>query len=236
MILSNSIENLTFLVILILILILFGSIFVAFKFNPAQYHKTRISVFLSTIASVAMFLVAINIILTSLSFEHNTEYTRLVQTKAAIDKLWLYPNQVITSSKKIRPQFLAGFYPANFKLYKQAEAESTKSQQSIESIAEEQYISTLLIQTWEDFLNQRKFGSTETNTWITSFLPWAQNPYFREYFEIFKFEYNKSTIELANLLFEYAASIPVPTRDTTIYQETADKILKDPRFHRIVNL
>ncbi len=235
-ILSSSAHNLTVFVIIALMFTLLGSIFVAFKFNPDQYPKTRISVFFSILASVAIFLVAINIVLTSLSFEYNAEYTRLLQTKASIDKLWLYPNQIITSSHKIRPKFLAGFYPANRVLHKQAEVESTKTQQSMESIAEEQYISTLLIQTWEDFLNQRRFGSTEVHTWIKSFLSWAQNPYFKEYYDIFKFEYEEPTIRFADLLFEYAASIPVPTTDTTIYHKTADKMLHDKRIQRIFNL
>lgn len=232
---SSSIHNLTVLVIIGLVLTLLGSLFVAFKFNPDQYLKTRVSVFFSTLASVAIFLVAINIILTSISFEYHAEYTRLLQTKASIDKLWLYPNQIITNSSNIRQKFLAGFYSANLDLYKKANAESTQTQQSIQSIAEEQYISSLLIQTWEDFLTQRKFDSTEVSTWIKSFLTWAQNPYFKEYYEIFKFEYEKTTIEFADILFEYAANIPVPTKDTTVYQKTADKLLRDKRISHIFN-
>ncbi len=234
--LSGSIQHLTAFVITTLVLTLLGSLFVAFKFNPDQYPKTRVSVFFSALASVAIFLVAINIILTSLSFEYNADYTRLLQTKASIDKLWLYPNEIITKSHNIRPKFLAGFYPANVKLYKQANTIKNPPQQSIQSIAEEQYISNLLIQTWEDFLSQRKYDSTEVSTWIKSFLTWAQNPYFKEYFEIFKHQYEAPTIEFANILFEYAAVIPVPTKDTSIYEQTARKILNDKRIKRIFNL
>ena len=233
--LSSSLQNLTIFVILILILTLLASIFVALKFNPDQYPKTRVSVFFSALASVAIFLVALNIILTSLSFEYNAAYKRLLQTKASIDKLWLYPNQIITNSHNIRPEFLAGFYPVNLKLYEQANRGRNTTQQSIQSIAEEQYISTLLIQTWEDFLNQRKFDSTEVSTWIKSFLTWAQNPYFKEYYELFKFEYAESTIIFADVLFEYAATIPVPTQDITVYKKTADRVLNDKRIQKLFN-
>uniref|UniRef100_UPI002612E20E hypothetical protein n=1 Tax=uncultured Legionella sp. TaxID=210934 RepID=UPI002612E20E len=233
---AGSLHNLTVFIIVTLVIILLGSIFVALKFNPDQYPKTRVSVFFSALASVAIFLVAINIVLTSLSFEYNAAYTRLHQTKASIDKLWLYPNQIITNSHNIRPEFLAGFYPANIKLYNQAHAGDSKTPQSIQGIAEEQYISNLLIQTWEDFLNQRKFDSTEVSTWIKSFLTWAQNPYFKEYYELVKFQYEKPTIEFANVLFEYASGIPVPTRDTTIYQKTAQQMLHDERLKKIFSL
>lgn len=231
-----SIDEMPIIVILVVVLTLLGSIYVSFKFHPDQYPKTRVSVFFSSLASVAIFLVGINVVMTSISIENNQQYTRIQQTKSAVDKLWLYPNKLIQESHHIRPQFLAAFYTSNPTLYELANSKKDESPQTFESIVEEQYIANVLIQAWEDYLEQRKFDDTGLEEWLTGFLTWAQNPYFKSYYDMLSFEYRDSTNRFAQILFEYAKPIPVPTTDTTVYEKTVQRMLKDPRLISLLGI
>jgi hypothetical protein len=225
-----SIDEMPIVVILVVVATLLGSLYVSFKFHPDQFPKTRVSVFFSALASVAIFLVGINVVMTSVSIENNQKFMRIQQTKSTVDKLWLYPNKLILESRHIRPQFLAGFYTSNAKLYELGNAKKDEAPQSIESIVEEQFISNVLIQAWEDYLEQRNFDDTELEEWLRAFLTWAQNPYFKSYYEMLSFEYRDGTNQFAQILFDHAKSIPVPTTDTTVYTKTVQRMLHDPRL------
>lgn len=231
-----STDEMPIIVILVVFLILLGSIYVSFKFHPDQYPKTRVSVFFSSLASVAIFLVGINVVMTSVSIENNQQFTRIQQTKSAVDKLWLYPNKLIQDSHHIRPQFLAGFYTSNPMLHALGNAKKEEAPQTLESMVEEQYIANVMIQAWEDYLEQRKFDDTGLEEWLMAFLTWAQNPYFKSYYDMLSFEYYDHTNQFAQILFEYAKPIPIPTTDITVYKKTAQRMLKDPRLIRLLEL
>lgn len=229
-----SVEQLPLITVLAVFIILITSILIAFRYNPDQYPHTRLSVFFSTLASVAIFLVGINIVLTSISFQYNEHYVRVSQTKAATDKLWLYPNKLIADSPNIRPEFLAGFHRSNIELYQKVKSQKKETPLTMKAIVEEQYIALLIFQSWEDFLTQRRFDDTETYEWINCFLSWAQNPYLRHYFESLKFQYSDVNIAFGELLFEYAKKIPVPTTNVDDYRSTTEQLLRDPRFIKVL--
>jgi hypothetical protein len=207
------------------------ALYVTFKYrNTEQYKNTRINVFFSTLASVAIIFVGFNIVLTSISFEYNQKFSRLTKTKEAVDKLWIFPNQLLQSSQHIRPEFAAAFYMANLELYNMILLPNKKSILNRQTILEEQFISNVMIQAWEDCLTIRKYDEAPLTFWLRSFISWAQNPYFKAYYNRLKFEYKDTTIQLATLLFEYAEKIPVPTEDINLYKITVDKMMKDPRY------
>ncbi len=222
---------------IVVILIILFSLYITFKYsNPEQYKKTRINIFFSTLASVAILFVGFNIILTSLGFEYSERFSRLTKTKEAVDKLWLYPNEVIKSSIKSRPEFLASFFMNKRVLYNLVLESNKKTVITKEAIMEEQFIATILVQAWEDCLALREYDETPLEFWLRSFLTWAQNPYFKEYYEDVKFEYQESTNLLAELLFEYANKIAVPTIDTAIYEQMVEKITQDSRYLTLLKM
>ncbi|MBA3535596.1 MAG: hypothetical protein H0T84_03145 [Tatlockia sp.] len=219
----------------VVICILLFSLYVTIKYrNPEQYKQTRINVFFSTLASVAIIFVGFNIVLTSISFEYNQHFARINKTKEASDKLWLYPNQLISSSHNIRPEFLASFFMSNLDLYNMILLPNKKSMLTKNGIVEEQMIANVMILAWVDCLTIRKYDETPLEYWLRAFLTWAQNPYFKAYYERLKFGYDPTTIEFGNLLFEYAAKIPVPTEDTSIYIKTSKQMMQDPRFVSLI--
>ncbi|MBA2656922.1 MAG: hypothetical protein H0U70_08030 [Tatlockia sp.] len=231
MITPQSSEIVPIIISTVVICILLFSLYVTIKYrNPEQYKKTRINVFFSTLASVAIIFIGFNIILTSISFEFNQTYTRINKTKDAIDKLWLYPNQLLKTSPNIRPEFLASFFMSNLDLYNLILLPNKKTNMTKESIIEEEFIANVMLLSWSDCLTIRKYDKTPLNYWLTGFITWAQNPYFRAYYERIKFGYDPKTIELAELLFEYADQIPVPTKDTSVYPKVIELMMKDPRY------
>jgi hypothetical protein len=215
----------------IVICIMIFSLYVTIRYrSPEQYKNTRLNVFFSTLASVAIIFVGINIVITSLSFEYNQRFARISKTKEAVDKLWLYPNQLLSSSTHIRSEFYASFFMNNPELYDLVLLSNKKSPLTQDAIAEEQFIVTVMLQAWEDCLHIRKYDDTPLEFWLRAYLSWAQNPYFKSYYNFLKFEYQINTNELASLLFEYAEQIPVPTIDTNIYAQTVKKMMRDRRF------
>ncbi|MBA2652171.1 MAG: hypothetical protein H0U73_07895 [Tatlockia sp.] len=72
----HGIELLPVVISVVVISIMVFSLYVPIKYNnPEQYKKTRLNVFFSTLASVAIIFVGINIMLSSLSFEYNQRFT-----------------------------------------------------------------------------------------------------------------------------------------------------------------
>ncbi len=100
----------------------------------------------------------------------------------------------------------------------------------MESLLEEQYISIVFIQCWEDYLTLRELDQTGDQVWLYNFLQWAQSPYLRKDFQTLKYNFAPTTIKFGELFFEYAAQIPVPTTNHNEIKQLITKLLKDPRL------
>ncbi|MBA2710537.1 MAG: hypothetical protein H0U57_08100 [Tatlockia sp.] len=232
---NHDIDLLPLVISSVVIFIMVFSLYVTIKYNsPEQYKKTRLNVFFSTLASVAIIFVGINIMLSSISFEFNQRFIRHTKTKEAIDKLWLYPNQLVQSATHVRPEFMASFFMNNPKLYQLAIAPNKPSPLTLEGSIEEQFIADVMIEAWEDCLSIRKYDQTPIKLWLRSFLTWAQSPYLKNYYLENKYGYMDTTNQLGDLLFEYAQTLPKPVTDINLYNLTVEKMMKDPRFISLI--
>lgn len=232
---SVRVEIIPVIISIAVIAIMIFSLYVTVKYqSPEQYKKTRLHVFFTTLASVAIIFVGMNIVLTSISFEYNQNFSRLTKTKEAIDKLALYPNQLLVNFHHLRPEFVAGFFMTNLDLYDMTLRPQTKSKMTFNTILEEQFVADVMIQAWEDCLTYRKYDLTPMSVWIQTFILWAQNPYFKAYYKRMIFAYNPTTKIFGDLLFEYAGTIPIPTKDLSIYQKTIQKMMKNPRYLNLI--
>ena len=133
----------------------------------------------------------------------------------------------------MRPEFRASFYMSNLELYNKILLPNKKSLPTEQGILEEQFVSGVMLQAWEDFISFRKYDSTPFEEWVATFLTWAQNPYFKAYYSDMKYGFSSATNELATLLFEYAAKIPVPTTNPKYYEEAMDKMIQDPKYIKL---
>lgn len=216
-------------VLLFLLSIFLIAIFSTVYFRPEEFKKSRFSVFLSVLASIAVILFGISLIVSSLAFQSSIQVTKASITKEAIDKLWLYPNQLLANSKNARNEFLGSFYYNNPSLY-QSILKKSSQPQTVFTILEEQNIAIVMLQAWEDFMTLRHIDQTGDMVWLNNFIQWAQSPYLKEYFDILKYNYKSTTIELGNLLFEYAKQLPIPTTNAESYHQTIQQLLEDPRL------
>jgi hypothetical protein len=181
--------------------------------------------------SVAVIVLCFDVLLSTVRVQALKNVNEIKFTKEAIDKLWLFPNQLLTDKKEARPEFLASFYYNNVTLYELTKELKTKP--TIGSELAEQYICIAAIQSWEDFLTVRTLDKTGTEVWLVNFLQWAQSPYLKKAFDNLKYNFALTTIKLGDLLFEYSSSISIPSTDPKVYEKLAARMLNDPRLEQI---
>lgn len=215
----------------LIITIFLISIVSTYFIKPEEFRKSRIFVFVSMMASIAVVILGFNVLVSTLSVELQKNITKAQFTKLNIDKSWLFPNQLISEKSQARPEFLASLYCNNLELLKASE--NLKTDKTVDSILKEQYIAIVLFQSWEDYLTMRKFDETGDVVWLVNFLQWAQSPYLKEEFERLKYNFSPLTIKFGKLLFEYGKIIPIPVTDNKVYKDTADKMLADERLRNI---
>ncbi len=199
--------------------------------KPEEFKKSRVFVFVSIMASVAVVILGFNVLISSLSMELQKNITKAQFTKLNIDKSWLFPNQLISEKTQARPEFLASLYRNNSDLFKASK--NLKTKKTVNSILDEQYIAIVLFQCWEDYLTMRKFDETGDEVWLVNFLQWAQSTYLKAEFDRLKYNYASLTISFAELLFEYSAIIPVLATGSKVYKDATIKLLADERLKSI---
>lgn len=215
--------------ITILLLIIGGILAIFIK--PIEFKDSRASVFISIMGSIAVVVLSFNVILTTIGLETQNSIDRANFTKETIDKLWLFPNQLLKEAEHARPEFIASLYYNNKTFYRLTEGKTTPS--TIRSEAEEQYITIVFLQAWEDYLTLQNLDYTGDVVWLHKFIQWAQSPYLKKEYDNIKYNHAQTTIDFADLLFEYAARIPVPSNNPSIYKETIEKLLKDTRLKEV---
>jgi hypothetical protein len=223
----NYLSLIPFLAVVILV----GGVLAAVFIKPSEFQKTRTFVFISIMGSVAVIILTFNVYLTTISLETQRTVNNAQFTKQTIDKLWLFPNQLLTEKTHARPAYLASLYYNNLELYKLTKDSHTTP--TVASELDEQYISITLLQCWEDYLTLRTLEQTGDDVWMCNFLQWAQSPYLKKTFDTFKYNYASTTIKFGELLFEYARTLPIPAPNPETYKTLVDKLLKDPRLLKI---
>lgn len=226
----NSMNYIVAIPILSLLLLLIGVLTAVFM-HPEKFKQTRIAVFISIMGSMAVVVLAFNVILTTINLQTQNRINKAKFTKQAIDELWLFPNQLLKDTQYARPEFLASLYYNNKILHGITKEQETKP--TVKSELEEQYISLVLIQSWEDYLTLKNWDNTGDEVWLHNFLQWAQSPYLKAVYDNLKYNFADTTIELGDLLFEYAEKLPVPSTDPEVYSITIKKLLKDPKLLKI---
>lgn len=221
-------------ILVFLAVVLALTVVLTIYFRPDDFQKSRLNVFISILASVTVVLIGLSLVMSAMNYEKTVQINRVTMTKNAIDKLWLYPNQLLATSPHISPEFLRSLYVNNPRLFNSCVKGKDVTESCI-SVIEEQNIAIVMIQAWEDYLTVHSFDKTGDRVWLTNFIQWAQSPYLHEYFEQLKYNFKDTTIELGTLLFEYAQKLPIPTNDPRLYYNTVSELLQDPRLKQLLN-
>jgi|GEM_PF-2560641 hypothetical protein len=215
-------------IIFCLIVLFFISILGALVIKPKKFQESKAFVFVSILTSVSIVIIGLNVVVNTISLEFQQTVAKMELTKQAGYKMWIYPNQIFCEKDKARPEFLASFYYNNLNLYTLTKNVETKI--TLASELEEQFISILIFQCWEDHLTFRNLDEAGDEVWLCNYLQWAQSPYLKANFDRLRYNLAGLTIRFGELLFEYASKLPVPTVDPNSYKDLIDAMLKDPRL------
>ena len=224
-----------FIMIFVVCLIIISFI-ASMLFKPEEFAKSRISVFVSILAGIAVLLIGVNLALSTAGARYSQQIARVNETKNAVDKLWLYPNLLLVNSKNARQAFLSSFYFNNHYLQTACSKQSSEESTSCFSVLEEQNIAIVMLQAWEDCLTYRRIDNTGDIVWACNFIQWAQSPYLKEYFNILKYNFKDTTIMFGEILFKYAEQIPRQNSDPEMYLKTVTLMLKDPEYLHVIDL
>lgn len=218
-------------IIFCILLLFFISIVGALIIKPKQFQESKAFVFVSILTSVSIVIIGLNVVISTVSLEFQQNLAKMQITKQAGYKMWICPNQLLCEKEDARPEFLASMYYNNINLYNLTK--DTKTEVTVASELDEQYISIFMFQCWEDHLTFRNLDEAGDEVWLCNYLQWAQSPYLKANFERLRYNLADLTIRFAELLFEYASHLPVPTVDPKSYKTQIDLMLKDPRLLKI---
>jgi hypothetical protein len=99
----------------------------------------------------------------------------------------------------------------------------------------------LIFQSWEDFLTDlESWKEVQLNvewkqedevSWLAIFLGWAQSNELQQVFPLVELQYNQTTIDFCNMLFDYANNNQIKNMDDL--QTLTVKFFNDPAYIKI---
>ena len=209
------------------------SIIVTLIVKPEKYKYTRLNVFMSILEGSTIFLIGLSLGISALTLEEQKEVNYVEVMAKAVANMYSKPDELIARSTHAREKFVKSFYFNKINLYNLPEKKEAETRFSI---LEEQYIMSQLIQAWEDYLRYRHHLLSTDAPWFNVFIRWAQSPFLKDYFNLYKHIHEKQMILLAELLFEYAEKLPIPTPNPDDYVNVVSSMLQDKRFKDIIKI
>jgi hypothetical protein len=85
---------------------------------------------------------------------------------------------------------------------------------------------------WQDVIMSNKFIAFDSTAYVSNFLQRANSSQLYTQWTVAHIDFNKSTQQFGDLLFEYGLPITVQTADN--YEAMAEQLIADPRFQAII--
>ena len=105
------------------------------------------------------------------------------------------------------------------------------------------YVSTLIFQSWEDFLTDLEswkevqlnvqWNKDDETSWLAIFLGWAQSKELQQVFPMVELQYSQGTRDLCYMMFDYANKNPV--KNMKELHALTEKFYNDPAYMEIKN-
>lgn len=211
--------------LLVLGLVLLAVILITLRTSPKDYDQSRSYVFMTVLSGLG-------VIITFFFYygvvELNQEQQRLnvVQETARLSNTLVEELMLeISEAAKVVPNFAASVSPL------QTYPQPIPDPDDLEATFSKLFLSYKIFSVWQDVLLADEFTANEPLSYITSFLQRANSrPLYYEWIRS-KIDFNKSTQQFGDLLFEYA--LPIKDQLPEVYVETAERFLKDPRYKQI---
>lgn len=196
----------------------------------------------SKIPTISTFMIALGIIITYQIFTVNYLSVKRDSTYKIVDRAFNNILKAFDDYYDKAPEFIDSMFytwqKRKLPNYKPVQQKNNEDNDRWTSIL---YISTLIFQSWEDFLTDLEswrevqlnieYIEDDERSWLAIFLGWAQSKELQEVFPMVELQYGEPTIELTYLMFEYANKYPVKNMEEL--QDLTGKIFNDPRYIRI---
>ena len=229
--------QITLITIVTIIVIVTAIITIASYSKPGSF----IDRLTSTIPTISTFIIALGIIITYQIFTVNYLSVKRESTYKIVDRAFNNILKALDDYYDKAPEFInTVFYPwqkigiPNYKPVNKTNNDNDRWTSIL-------YVSTLIFQSWEDFLTDltswrelqfiEKSNETDEKSWISVFLGWAQSKDLQEVFPLVELEYNEQTVKFADLMFEYVNKYPA--KNQTDLLKITEEIYNDPRYAEI---
>jgi hypothetical protein len=193
----------------------------------------------SKIPTISTFIIALGIIITYQIFTVNYLSVKRDSTYKIVDRAFNSILKAFDDYYDKAPEFIDSMF------YKWQKKSLPNYKPVIQKDGEDEdrwttilYISTLIFQSWEDFLTdleswsevqlQVDYNEDDETSWLAIFLGWAQSEELQMVFPMVELQYGQATIDLTYLMFEYANKYPVKNMDEL--KALTKKIYNDPRY------
>jgi hypothetical protein len=196
----------------------------------------------SKIPTISTFIIALGIIITYQIFTVNYLSVKRDSTYKIVDRAFNSILKAFDDYYDKAPEFIDSmFYPWQKRQLPNYKPVNEKKNEDNDRWTSILYISTLIFQSWEDFLTDLEswrevqfkveYIEDDERSWLAIFLGWAQSKELQEVFPMVELQYGEGTIELAYLMFEYSNKYPVKNMEEL--QDLTGKIFNDPRYIKI---
>ena len=224
-------------IITLVTIILASTIFIVYaSFSKPGSFMDRLS---AKIPTIATFIIAIGIIITYQIFTVNFLSIKRDSTYKIVDRAFNDILRGLDENYTNAPNFINSlFYSFQREKIPNYSFKPIKKPDRWTTVL---FIATLIFQSWEDFLTdlsswkelqlQVEYNRDSEIVWLAIFMGWAQSEQLQEIFPIVALQYNQTTIDLAELLFEYAKKYPVTNSEEVI--EVTNKMYDDERYLKI---
>lgn len=193
----------------------------------------------SKIPTIATFIIALGIIITYQVFTVTLLSARREATYKIVDRAFTNIIKAMDDNYEKCPEFINSlFFPWQKTVFNRPEP---TGEEKPDRWTCQLYLSTLIFQSWEDFLTDLEswwdlqvtieYNETDERSWLAIFLGWAQSKELREIFKTQQLEYNDTTVHLANLMFEYLDKYQINNAEDL--DNLTGLIFNDPRYKQI---
>ena len=213
----------------VFIIVIIVAIFVTWQSDPINYDHSRAHIFIATLARLGIFITFL-FYYSVVGLQQQQQRLSILQETSNISSniLDTFARQIQTTAE-IAPQFAFSLIPL---LPQAAVYESIPDSCSARQAMEVQNLSFTIFDLWQDVTLSHRFLDVGDLALNSNFLQRAHSPYLYQMWEVNKLNFNFSTQQYGDLLFEYGLAI-TDSRNPQAYVDAANTMMSDPRYEMI---
>jgi len=214
--------------LIIFIAVIFIAIFVAFYSRPDEHDKTRIRVFLTTLAGLGIvitFMFYYNVV----ELQQEQQKTTILEQTSRLNESILETLLVeIRKASLVVPNFTLSLLPLS-SCYRE---DLEDDENSAAACTERYIVSYKIFNVWQNFLQGSYFIRTAYDGYVTNFLQRAHSKALHVIWETCRYDFDVKTQKFGDTLFELSADIKKNNAKT--YAKVASKYVQSRSFAELL--